>query len=175
MTGPAFPRAREQIAARAAAAAGLFTFGNDVLLDYLPFDRVRPFLKEGTTAEQWHGPIGAFQGCGGPTDMTRPLDPADAAHTLLAAEKYAAFGWTKIEGHRGISASRTIEKMAEWLWILGWEPEDVFDTDADWGQYGAGCLVRACRRLGLPEPEDAWAQNMIEGRPCWPGCEEGCG
>lgn len=173
-TGPNFPRTQEQIAARY-KDCGPFDFAGEVLLDYLDFAHAQPFLKPEVTEAEWSRPIERFDGFGPETDVVTPISPDNAAHTLDAMRHYAAFGWTKIEDHRGISASRTVDKMGAWVWLLGYDPKDVFNRNADWGQYGAGCLAKVCEHFGFPIPDAEWARRMIVGELCCDDCESGCG
>lgn len=168
------PRTLDEIVARIKSTGGPFNFSADVLLEYLPFDLAQPFLRPEVTREQWETSIGTFSGYGPPCDKSRPLDPADREHILEATRHYAKFGWEKVQDHRGLSASRTIDKMSAWLWLLGYEDGEVYDVDADWGQYGAGCLARICAELNFPIPSDNRIHRMIDGLACTPRCKEGC-
>lgn len=85
------------------------------------------------------------------------------------------YGWPKAIGHRGISASRTLDKMRAWAWLAG--DEDVLKGAfaCGYAQYGAPVLAAVCEHYGWPVPDGEDAERMIAGRPCtdYPGC--GCG
>lgn len=136
--------------------ADYFGFQLEVLAEYLTFETARPFLKEGVVEADW--------------EHREPTE----ANLREGAAKYAAFAWTKVADHRGLSAGRNIEKMKTFLWLLGKEAE-VDLNSIPYPQYGAPQLAALCAALGLPVPSDAATQNMIAGRPCVPGCLEGCG
>jgi hypothetical protein len=177
ITGPHFPRTEADVIARAKDNTNPFKFSFDVLADYLPAE---VWIREGvvkpdTDPATFNTPITQHQGYGPKCDKPRPVALTDAEWMTEAARHYAAFGWTKVHHHRGLSASRTIDKMREWLWLLGFDPESVTDVDARWGQYGAGCLADICRHLGFPVPDEEWARRMESGEPCEPGCTSGCG
>ena len=76
-------------------------FTAEVLLPYLPFDRAQRFLKPAALSEDWP-------------------DPAKLSRDSILAEMkdYMNFAWGKVEDHRGISASCSVEKMCAWLWLL---------------------------------------------------------
>ena len=138
--------------------ADLLGFEADVLLPYLTFDQARQFLVPDAVAEQWeHSPL------------TREQILADMAD-------YMAFAWGKVRDHRGISASRSVEKMATWLWLLQDEPTRDYALNGEhYAQYGAPILARICQVYGFPIPDGEDLANMAAGRPCYPGCTEGCG
>lgn len=88
---------------------------------------------------------------------------------------YMQFAWDKARNHRGISASRSVDKITEMAWLLG--RDDVVDamSTAGYENYGAPKLAAACLLLGLPVPDSNRLRNMIAGQPCVAGCAEGCG
>jgi hypothetical protein len=81
-----------------------------------------------------------------------------------------AFAWGKARDHRGISASRSVEKMRTWVWLLD-DPE----ITANYQNYGAPILRAICERYGFPIPDGDDMRRMSEGEPCRDGCDEGCG
>lgn len=89
--------------------------------------------------------------------------------------RYMEFAWEKVRNHRGISASRSVDKIGEMAWLLGREDVVQAMDTAQYEQYGAPKLAAACTLLALPIPEGEDIQNMIQGRPCYSGCDEGCG
>lgn len=136
------------------ANAFLFEFGSEVLLDYLDFEHAQGFLKDTVTAEMWEGrSYGDFAGYGPPSGRTCPIPASDRDFILAAMRHYAAFGWEKIEGQRGISAARTVQKMAAWLWLL--EDEEMLEAAEDAGSYGARFLTQVCEKYSFPIPGGA--------------------
>lgn len=156
-------RSQEEILARFKKTDSPFGFDREVLLGFLEYHAAMAggILKDGVAEADWPEP----QAC------TR-----DAA--LEQAKAYMAeYGWPKCEGHRGISASRTIEKMVEWIWLAG---DDEFSeqvmamTDTHYAQYGAPILKAICERYKWPIPQDNMMQRMMRGEPCGLG-DCGCG
>jgi hypothetical protein len=84
-------------------------------------------------------------------------------------------GWEKVADHRGISTSRTIEKMTEWAWLLGDEVLIQKIQNSPYAQYGAPKLKAICEHMGWPIPDSEEIQRMSEGLPCSDTCELGCG
>src|SRR5688572_20455747 len=117
-------RTQEEILARlqAIASEDFLGFASSVLLAALAFEHVGPFVKEGTTAEQWGVPY------------------ADDAAISQEAREYLAFAWGKAEDHRGLSAERSVIKLTEYLWLLGKEEALKQMDEAEYAQYGAPIL-----------------------------------
>ena len=129
-------------------------FLGEVIIAHLDFEHCRDLLKEGTSTGGW--PPGSL--------------PADLASVKEEARVYMAeYGWDKVESHRGISTSRTCQKMQGWMWLLGeTELEEVAQDDRLYVPYGAPVLRRICEHFGWPIPDSP------EGRPCGEldcGCE----
>lgn len=132
-------------------------FTREVLIPHLPFEHAKPFLKEGTEEKDWDP------------------NPLERGSLIEEMRSYAAFGWEKVEGHRGISAGRTIEKMAAWLWLLGENELRSFVMDSrNYAYYGAPSLAAVCRKFEFPIPDGEDVARMINGEPCEDGCEMGC-
>lgn len=141
----------------ASKAADPLGFGLELLITHLPFWHAREFLVEGAVEADWeHVPL------------TRDT-------IVSAMREYAGFGWGKVQDHRGLSAGRTITKMATWLWILEEEGLRQAVLDADHAQYGAPGLALVCERFDFPIPDGEDVKRMIAGDPCEPGCDMGCG
>ncbi|MEU5939383.1 hypothetical protein ABZ807_09350 [Micromonospora sp. NPDC047548] len=115
------------------------------------------------------------------------LPNADLTHekwvqddTDTAAREYLTFAIGKIAGHRGISASRSVDKLSEYAWLLG--RDDVVEamTKAEYPQYGAPAVKAFAEGMGWPWPGDVvgWRAKalarMAEGLPCEPDCADGC-
>ncbi len=153
-------RTFEEIAARCreSSAESMFGFELDVMLPYLPFEHAKEFLKPEVKEEDWK-----FQ-------------PYEEAVVLGEMREYMAnYGWPKAVGHRGLSAGRTIEKMAAWAWLLEKDELVAFASDdSNYPMYGAQILFRICTDMGFPVPDDQVARNMAVGLPCGdPDCT-GC-
>lgn len=133
------------------------TFADD-LLRHITFADAKEFLKPNADEAKWH---------------YEPL--ADDA-TLNRIAEYMTFAWTKVRNHRGISAGRSLAHMRAWLWLLGDNELVTFCDDGDnYAQYGAPVLAAICRKYGFPIPKGSDVENMIAGRPCEAGCDQGCG
>jgi hypothetical protein len=96
---------------------------------------------------------------------------------------YLAFAVGKALGHRGISATRSVEKFTIWIWCLA--DQDLADRfeSADYPQYGAPKLQVLIEHFGLGNlPEEIretldtekW-RRMSRGEFCVATCRDGCG
>lgn len=140
------------------ATADFFPWRLNVLLPYLSFEMAKPFLKDTATAESWG-----------------EIVPSDRSSIIVEMSDYAGFAWEKAIGHRGLSAGRSIDKMKAWLWML--EDEELLDfieVEINYKNYGAPILKAICEKYGFPVPDHQWAKNMSLGKPCRPGCDDGC-
>jgi hypothetical protein len=89
---------------------------------------------------------------------------------------YLDFAWDKATGHRGLSASRSLDHFRGWCWLLGDDEALSFiDDDANFPQYGAPILMYLSKRFGHTPPSGEDAKNMAQGLSCSPYCEDGCG
>jgi hypothetical protein len=85
-----------------------------------------------------------------------------------------AYGFDKAINHRGISSSRTVSKLTEWLWLLGDdEMVAVCRDDRRYPQYGVPILKEVARKYGIPIPPEI--EHWQDGAACEPGCTAGCG
>ncbi len=137
----------------------LLGFASEVLLSYLDFEHAREFLKAGTTEEAWNKEQHTFD------EPTLKKDLAE----------YMDFAWDKVDNHRGISASRSVDKCSTWVWLLGDEALLARVEAAEYAQYGAPKLAVICEAYGLPVPDSESIRNMIQGMSCSSFCEMGCG
>jgi len=139
-----------------------FGFVADMLIEYVPYEAAKPLLSE--EAEE------AYPGGEG-----WDVSPLTKEAVTEEMRSYMKFAWGKVRDHRGLSASRSVVKMAAWLWILD---EDDFASEIlkseNYQQYGAPALAMICRKMGFPIPRDKATQNMIEGNRCLRSCAEGC-
>lgn len=145
-----------------------FGFQREVLISALPFDEAKSFLKDDVTADQWAG-------------LSATTDEA----AMAAAADYFKFAIGKALNHRGISAKRSVDKMTAYVWLLGRDDVLLKMEAADYPNYGVPILKAAADELGFDQPAagvEGWApedvemwENMAQGRPCHPNCDEGCG
>lgn len=105
-------------------------------------------------------------------------DPETAASlteesVLAEAKEYLDFAFEKASGHRGLSASRSVIKLREWMWILGYDDVVEFaDDPKNYPYYGVPILKRVAQTLGVEIPEEI--ARWEDGSPCSPHCDMGC-
>ena len=124
--------------------------------------------------------------------LLRDGDPValDGDELLKEAKGYIEFAVEKIVHHRGLSAVRSADKFLTWVWLL--EPEKYAEIAVlqalppeRAGQYAANIIKESALALGLREEWDRVGMtllsrgdmsliNMVSGKPCRPGCDEGC-
>jgi hypothetical protein len=135
----------------------MFGFTGEVLLPYLSAEQVKPFLIPDADLSDWK------------------QIPLKFESIVAAMREYMEFAWGKMQDHRGISASRSVEKMQAWLWLLGDEETLTFaQSSHNYAQYGAPVLKKICEKYGFPVPEGDDIERMAKGLACEPGCT-GCG
>jgi hypothetical protein len=150
-------RTEKEIVERIRNSKSLFGFDQGVLLSYLPFQTAKEFLKPEVTDAQWSG---------------YPLPPEKAREELV---EYLDFAIGKCADHRGLSAVRSVEKLAAWLWLLQDDELLAFaNDDSNYPQYGAPIVKAIADKYapGLEQPSGFL--RMASGERCQPGCEEGC-
>ena len=152
-------RTQDEIAAKIRGSRGFLDFTTDALLHYLDFEHAREFIKPDVTAEKW-------------AECHVPL--ADDK-VISEMRDYMAFAWEKVEDHRGISASRSVDKMTAWAWLLGDGGAYEAIEAAGFTNYGAPKLAAVCITLGFPIPDDAGVRRMIAGMSCGASGQCGCG
>lgn len=151
-------RTQEEVVERMNADETLFKFGRSLLFAYLDLEHVRPFAKPDADLADW---------------VPRTLTDEAIRGEMCG---YMAFAWEKALGHRGISANRSVEKFAAWLWLLGDDDTLAFAEDDDnYAQYGVPVLKAISVKYGFPFPDNPAVVRMARGLPCMAGCEEGCG
>lgn len=139
---------------------GFLDFATEVLVPYLPFSHAQEFLKPEVTQDSW-------------PELPQPISPEKV---LADMKGYMEFAWGKVQGHRGLSANRSVSKMKAWMWMLG--DQDLCrlcDDEYSYPQYGAPILAAISRKYDCPIPDSLYLANMIQGEPCQPGCADGCG
>ena len=126
-------RTKEEILAKIeeeSKAGALFNFTGSDLIEYLEFDSAKSFLKEGTTEEEWH------------------TKPKDSESILKEMKDYMPFAWEKANGHRGLSAMRTMDHYTAWVWMLGDAEAEAFGDLKGYDAYGKENLAMICDRYG---------------------------
>lgn len=94
--------------------------------------------------------------------------------TKEEAISYLHFAFDKAIHHRGISASRSVQKMREYAWLLGLEEAVKFsEQDSNYINYGVPILKNMAKALGVELPKEI--ASWEDGQPCYPGCSNGCG
>jgi len=139
-----------------------FGFGIEVILPYLEAENAKVFtIATVDTARIWKEQ-------GYPRKQDREA-------MLKEAQQYMEFAWGKAMNHRGLSAERSVSKMAAWMFLLGEDAllNTCFD-DSKYPKYGAPILKDICVKLGWEIPADVAILRMIKGLPCQEECEQGC-
>jgi len=98
----------------------------------LPYELVKPYLKEGVTAEEWNT-IRA---------------PRDRESVLKRMQEYMPFAFEKANSQRGISANRSILHYVAWTWLAGDGAlsEEIENMEHEF--YGKPVLRKICERYG---------------------------
>jgi hypothetical protein len=165
-------RTQDEIVARIHEVKEADIFGTQVgdLLSALDFEHAKEFLKAEATEAEWS------------SDPAYPLTDEQLRDN---AKAYLAFAVGKATGHRGLSASRSVDHYRAWVWLL--EPELFEGFEATpYEQYGVPQLKAAANILDFTDEWDKLVADglmhddrslilMAEGKPCEPGCMEGCG
>lgn len=129
----------------------------DDLLDFLTFESAKEFLKPEATKDKWEI-----------LELTKDF-------VLDAMRKYMDFAWEKCLGHRGISASRSLDHFRAWIWLLGDDQVLKDMEETEYAQYGAPQLRMLCEHYGFIWPEGVVAaQRMSVGKRCGTDYECGC-
>ena len=136
-----------------ASGDDVFGFRQEALVNAMEYATVADLLKEGVTEDQW-----------------------DSPNIEATARDYLGFAIGKAVGHRGISAGRSIEKLAEWVWCLGDADLAERFESAGYEPYGAPKLAVLAQAWGMAtdDMESAEWQRMASGQPCREYCDEGC-
>ena len=95
---------------------------------------------------------------------------------------YLPFAIEKALGHRGISSSRSVAHMRNYVWLIGDDEALKFVEDSsNYPQYGVPVLKYLADRYNfdyrniLDEEELRMFLNMSKGLSCEEGCNMGCG
>lgn len=151
-------RTYDEIVQKCHDSDSCFGFDLQVLVPYLPFEYAKEFLKDNTVEEEWN----------------KKVIPLTEEHIKAEMADYMEFAWEKVKDHRGISASRSIEKMVEWCWLLGDNDSvDFASDDKNYAMYGAPILCYISKKYDLPIPWNGDLKRMVKGDPCHEKCH-GC-
>ena len=136
--------------------------------DYFGFRR--EVLVEGMDHATLRVALGAEIGA----DITAPEDIESNARD------YFPFAVEKIVYHRSISATRSVDKLREYAWLLGRDDVVSAMDSAAYPQYGAPKVRAFADGMGWPwpelDPDDVAAlARMAAGDFCEPTCGQGCG
>jgi len=97
-------------------------FGAMQLAAALPYEDAEPYLREDVTQEEF--------------EEVAPTEGPPSQWAKGQIESYLDFAIEKAENERGLSAMRSVQKMREWVWLLG--DQEVYDAfeEADYNPYG---------------------------------------
>lgn len=153
-------RTVQEIVAHCKENKSFFGFDKEILVPYLPFADAKQFLKKDTTEADF-------------TDGWKQREQ-DRDAVIKQMADYLDFAWEKAENHRGLSASRSVEKMETWLWLLGDDENLAKFQAAPFAMYGCPQLKIVAEAYKLPIPESDVIAKMLAGESCRPGCRD-CG
>lgn len=143
-------RTSEEILERIENNDDIFGFATQVLIDYLPWEHSKSFYKDEFVASVENG-------------QNKAPSPPELETKVQAFVDYMKFAWEKATNQRGLSASRSIQKLGAHLWALG--RQDLYDILYDerlYAPYGAPALVKVCDEMGIDVPENvrAFSKDM---------------
>lgn len=119
----------------------MFDFRPEVLLEHLSYENSSQFLSDKYKAKISSGEI----------KYSFVNNVLEATQDFL---DYMVFAWMKAQDERGLSASRSIQKLSAWLWLLNREDlESKINEDGLYNPYGAPALVEVCKALEINAPE----------------------
>ena len=118
----------------------LFDFRPEVLVQHLGWDLAKKFYKE---------------------EYVDKVDKGEDKYEKISDIKvvvknfldYMVFAWGKAEDERGLSASRSIQKLSAWLWLLNRDDlVTIINDDELYNPYGSPALIEVCNELGIEVP-----------------------
>lgn len=117
------------------------SFEGEVLIDFLSFESAKEFLKNDYVAEV----------VAGTKEYAFVSDINEAAQDFL---DYMNFAWGKAQDERGISASRSVQKLGAWLFVMGRDDlRLIIDNDDLYNPYGAPALIAVCKEMKIKIPK----------------------
>jgi hypothetical protein len=120
----------------------IIDFSNEVLYYYMPFEEVKKdfnddFVKKVETGKETWNQI---------------TDVKEAAQDFV---DYMNFAWSKAMDQRGLSASRSIDKLSTWLWLMGRDDlVQIITDDSLYNPYGAPALIEVSKRMKISVPKE---------------------
>lgn len=144
--GTPLPRTPEEIVSRMRDHGDIFGFAAEALLDCVSSPHADVVLKP-----EYHG--------------KHVATVTTLEHASACARDYCRFAWGKARGQRGISASRSVTKLAAWMWLIGRDDLVAFaEDDGNYAQYGVPILKKISEEMGWGIPNDPDLAAMAEGR-----------
>lgn len=122
-------RTEQEIIARIRKVSKYDIFGIGDLLNWLSFDAAKEFMVDDVTPERF-AEVAARR--------KQPLD---------AVRDYLDFAWDKANNCRGLSAMRSMNHLAAWLWLAGFD--ELADSFEKYELYGKPHLVTASELVGF--------------------------
>lgn len=121
----------------------VFGFCATLMIDYLPWEDAKTLYTEDFVQSVEEG------------KEPKPRQITDVREAVQDMLDYMVFGWMKAMDERGLSASRTIDKISSWLWLLGREDlAELVYRDSLYNPYGMPALIAVCENLGIIVPDD---------------------
>ena len=99
------------------------------LIYTLPYEYAKPFINEEATEELWN-------------------DARRKGTSEEYIKDYMEFAWSKANGCRGLSASRSIDHFEARLWLHGDDELCEKFRQVDYGFYGKDKLIFICEHFG---------------------------
>jgi methanogenic corrinoid protein MtbC1 len=129
-----------EIAEKIMAEDSLMGFEHEIALDFLPFKSLKKYLNDEWIKKYEEG------------EQVSPCvsDIKEAVQDFL---DYMVFAWMKARNERGISAYRSLVKLATWMRILGRPDIAGILSAGDYIDYGKEELKTACIKLDIPYPD----------------------
>lgn len=135
----------------------VFGFESGDLLECLPFDDAKAFLKPDASSVGWAEDV---------------MQSADHDAVRRRMTEYLPFAFGKAIDHRGLSASRSVSHMRAWTWLLQQDELLTFINDSrNYAPYGAPILARVAQFLDVPLPDSEDFQRMLAEGACHPNCD----
>ena len=120
---------------------GFLDFAREIAMLFLPFDEIKHDLRE-----EYRAKIES-----GEDAWPQVFSVMEAAQDFL---DYMVFAWMKANDERGLSAWRSISKLATWMRILSRsDVADVLEDLDNFDPYGKPALSKACEMLGIHAPD----------------------
>jgi len=115
-------------------------FGLETLMDFLSFENAKPFLLDEYVKKCEEGK----------EEWSQVITIKETAQDFL---DYMVFAWKKAQDERGISAGRSVQKLATWLWIMNREDlSELIEKESLYNPYGAPALIEVCDKMNIAVP-----------------------